>query len=115
MKLIQPLVLATFLAVGFGTLWATVAVWAKEQVRHATRTYVFESLELRADGTPVVAPYLTWRPDDAPATPEAGETALDAASVPAGHAESLVGLQYGWDWRIQHFTDGRFPGAGFPL
>src|SRR5262249_21342680 len=95
----QPLVLATFLAVGFGTIWACLAVWAKEQIRHATRRVVFETLELRADGTPVVAPYLTWQPDDAPSTPAAGETALDAAFLPADHAEALVGLQYGWDWR----------------
>lgn len=97
--IVQPLILATLLALGFGTLWATIAVWAKEQIRHATRRAIFESLELRADGTPVVF------------TPTAGETSLDAAFLPVRRQETLVGLQYGWEWRLQPFTDNRFPGV----
>jgi hypothetical protein len=105
----QSLLLATILAVGFGTLWATVTVWAKEQIRHATRRWVFERLELRADGTPVVSPEIIWRPDDAPPTPTTGETSLDAAFLAADHNENLMGLRYGWEWRLQPFTDPRYP------
>jgi hypothetical protein len=107
----KPLILAAILAVGFGTLWATMSVWAKEQIRHATRRWVFERLELRADGTPVVLQEILWRPGDAPPTPTAGETSLDAGFLPVEYQETLVGLQYGWEWRLQPFTDNRFPGV----
>ena len=105
----KPLILAAILAVGFGTLWATMSVWAKEQIRHATRRTVFERLELREDGTPVVLQEIIWRPGDAPPTPTAGETSLDAGILPVESQETLVGVQYGWDWRLQPFSDTRFP------
>jgi hypothetical protein len=109
-QIFQPLLLAIILAIGFGTVWATVAVWAKEQVRHATQRLVFELLELRADGTPVVRHEIIWRPGDAPPTPTSSETSLDTASLPSEHYALLLGLEYGWEWRLKRFTDARFPG-----
>ena len=54
----QPLFLAVLLAAGFGIVWGFVVGWGISMVEQAARSgKVYESLYVRADGTPVIQSY----------------------------------------------------------
>jgi hypothetical protein len=113
MKLIQQLILAFVLAVGFGVFCALIGNWTGEQVRHAMRRNdPVDRLLIKGDGTPVVTlsrPYL--EPDARLQQPSADEVWIDTVFLAASERETLLGFFDDWHWRLRQVSDARYPGA----
>jgi hypothetical protein len=115
--LLQPLVLAFWLAVGFGVLWGLGAAWVTEMVQHATRRISSdEYLAILQDGTGVrkggvdsggALQYRDLEGHSLPASAaekEGGGVFLAAQlSQPRPHAPGV------WDGSFRLFGDGRAP------
>jgi membrane-associated protease RseP (regulator of RpoE activity) len=117
--IVQPVLLATSLAIGAGTVWAAVVIWC-ETLGHELfpRDYVSESVVYRLDGTPLIyrrEGEFYYRIED--------YRTLDGESIPRDeirsqvHAYPLYGpppgrmhvAQLDWWDRLLGYTDRRQP------
>jgi hypothetical protein len=114
---VQPLVLATVLAAGFGIVWGLVSLWAAEVGAYvALDPRPSEMLIFQTDGTPRVAHEVgrrgerVYRDLEGNAVPEPDDQTgwLNATPLPAALPERLDGGT-SWGQRIRSFADGRVP------
>src|SRR5579884_2629080 len=115
---VQPLVLAALLAGGFGVAWAVAGLWAAEVGTYvlATDRPGVRTLVLLADGTPLVAEYVSqygereYRDLDGSPVPAPEEPDfLQTAFLPAALREVTPTQEVPWDGRLHAFADGRVP------
>jgi hypothetical protein len=118
---LQPLVLATFLAVGFAVVWSLVGTWVTAIGEHVAQDAPrVERLILMPDGTPFVevedfGPYGGREYHDVdghpvPKPPSDNAHWLRGTSLPATLPEPTGDIV--WGQRVRSFADGRSP-AGF--
>jgi hypothetical protein len=122
--IVQPLLLAAVIAIGFGTVWAVSISWgvhmAKELVRSAQP---FERLNFRTDGTPVIETYTTSGHDENVAYRDLEGNPLSLSREEAwlgnGHLPDSRGVEYDfgypwgggfrWNEQMSGYNDGAQP------
>ena len=117
--IVQPVLLATSLAIGAGAVWAALVIWCETLGRELSRRdYVSESVVYRLDGTPLI-----YRREGEFYYRIENYRTLDGESIPRDeirsqvHAYPLYGpppgrmhvARLGWGDRLLGYTDLRQP------
>jgi hypothetical protein len=107
--ILQPLLLATVIAVGLGAVWAVPTYWGLDVAKQWLGTErPLELLRFRTDGTPVIEVYKSWQYDE-----NSTYRDLEGKPVAMSRQEAFLGNTYlpnaaGWEYDFWDSWPGGF-------